>query len=237
MTMNNDWDAAEDEYMQKERERLGGPPTPQEVVAFLRGEMPPADAARVRALLVHYPGLTDLLTDAVPADEPAVVSRKELMHRWESLQPTRPRFRVVRRLLPLAAMLVVGFLAGSLVQPFRRDVPRTFDMPHELHPLGERRSPAQQHAHPLSADEQNYLLVLMLAQETNDREYRVDLVDAGVTPPRLLWRASGVHRVANRPFAISIPRRFLDRGFYRLELYGIDGAPRHLASYAIRVVP
>lgn len=234
MTMNDDWNAAEDEIMRSERERLGGPPAPEEVVAFLRGDLSPSDAERVRALLVYYPGLTDLLADATPPAESATMSPEELRRRWESMQRPARRPDFARRALPLAATLLVGFVAGSLVQPFRREVPQTFDLSHELHPLSERRGPAEQSAHPLPADENEYLLVLMLGQETNYREYRVDLLDSSV-PPRLLWRSSGLRRVDSRPFAISVPRRFLDRGVYRLELFGLAREPQHLATYAVRV--
>jgi hypothetical protein len=239
---NDDWAAAEDEFMSEERERLGGPPTPEEIAALMRGELSASEAARVRALCVYYPALTDVLLEKAPVEETVVVPREEVARTWESLRlrlDDAPHFsrkrRIVRTALPLAAMLAVGFFAGFITKSLKNDAPRAFDVPHELHPVAVRRGAAEARPHLLPASENDYLLVLMLGRETNYREYRVDLVDRETTPPRVIWRSSGVARVDDRPFTIAVPRTFVDPGVYELELYGLDGESHHLASYVVRV--
>ena len=55
MITKNDWDDALDAWVAEECERLGGPPTPEEVVAYLSGDLPDAEVTRIRALMVYYP--------------------------------------------------------------------------------------------------------------------------------------------------------------------------------------
>ncbi|HEX6099178.1 MAG TPA: hypothetical protein VF432_22890 [Thermoanaerobaculia bacterium] len=65
MITKNDWDDALNAWAEEERERLGGPPSPEEVMAYLDGELSGAAAERVRALLVYSPELTPLLDERV----------------------------------------------------------------------------------------------------------------------------------------------------------------------------
>ncbi|HEX2123570.1 MAG TPA: hypothetical protein VHL59_18215 [Thermoanaerobaculia bacterium] len=238
---NDDWAAAEAEYMREERERLGGPPAPEEVVALLRGELSQEDAARVRALAVYYPALTDVLLGNAPAEDAAPSSPAEVAERWQSLQrrmeEPKPRTRgTAARWLPLVAMLIAGFFMGWIAHTFRRDEPRVFLARHELHPGDVRRgTAAEQRAHLLPADEDHYLLVLMLGRETDYGRYRIDIISTGKNPSEVVWRSPAVSRRENHPFTITIPRKFLDPGAYRLELHGLDGESHHLASYAVRV--
>jgi hypothetical protein len=230
---NDDWAAAEAEYMREERERLGGPPTPEQISALLRGELSETEAARVRALAVYYPALTDVLLAKEPSDDGVPLSRDELEGRWESLQRRLPK-PGVRHWLPLVAMLMVGFVAGLIVPSFRRDLPRTFGVSHELHPLDVRRGTAEGRPHLLRGDEREYLLVLMLGRDTGHRHYRIDIIAPG-SSSKVIWRSPAMARVESRPFTIAVPRTFLDPGTYRVELYGLDGEPNHLASYLVRV--
>lgn len=241
---NEDWAAAEDDYMREERERLGGPPAPEEVAALLRGELSDSEAVRIRALCVYYPELTDVLLEATPPEEPLGMSREEVADAWKSVRSRldhvepRPATRgVVRTLLPLAAVLTVGFFAGFVARSMRSDAPRTFDAVHELHPIAVRRGGAELHPHPLPANEKNYLLVLMLGRETNVHRYRVEIADSRMTPARVIWRSAPIVRAGDRPLSIAVPRGFLDPGVYQLDLYGVDGVRQHLATYAVRVVP
>ena len=127
MTTKDDWDAALDVWAREERERLGGPPEPEEVVAFLRGELPPEEAARIRALLVYYPELNTLLDDAVPPEERS---------------DRRP-------LIKIAAALLIGLVGGTLFGRATRETatPRVYPT-HRL----EYRQPRGQPAVPPSLE-------------------------------------------------------------------------------------
>ena len=244
---NDDWYSAEAEYMRQERERLGGPPSPEEVAALLRDELAEAEAARVQALLVYYPGLSDLLGQNVPSEEPALLTREEVAAGWKSLQSRLPatmgrppKRSFPRRMLPLAAMLAVGFFSGFYLRTAstgKVPQPQAFSLPHELHPIGARRGAGEERPHRLAANERNYLLVLLLGHETQYPHYRIELIDSDMTPPKVIWRSSPLQQLANRPFTIAVPRAFLETGLYRVELYGEDGQSHHLASYLVSVSP
>ena len=119
MITRNDWDDALDAWVEEERERLGGPPSPREIAGYLRGELSTAERARVRALLVYYPELTPLL------DEP------------------RRRVRWVHA-YAIAATLLVALL---LVGPWRDSEPSVPTSRHELTTL-RARGPAPEYELP-----------------------------------------------------------------------------------------
>lgn len=212
----DDWRAAEDEVMRLEAERLGGPPAPEEVAAYVQSQLSDAEAVRIRALLVYYPGLTDLLLTRGPS--------------------VRAKRNMARTVLPYAAMLIVGFLTGLLVRSGSSDAPRVFDVPHELHPIGAYRGSSSQRPYPLPGTEQNYLLVLLVGREASDRHFRIDLVNSQAASPSVIWRSATLERVESRPFTISLPRELLAPGTYELRLYGVDGEPHHVATYSVRVM-
>jgi hypothetical protein len=217
MTTNNDWLAAAEAAIVEERERLGGPPSPEEVVAYLAGELPRAEAARIRALLVYYPELTPLL------DERVVVRQRHNV--W----------------LPVAAMLVAA-IAGVLALREQHDVARlrdTMSAPyvhgsrHELLATSLRGVRSVSPAYELPPDEDRYLLVPTLAYAPAYPDYRLDLVD--LRRGRVVWSAHGV-QPAGRAFTISVPRQFLHAGMYELGVYGLaDGRTDLLASFRLHV--
>lgn len=124
--------AAAEAVMAAERERLGGPPTPEEVGAFLQGELPAQEAERIRALLAYYPELTDLLLDPTPPVADDALTDEDLEHDRAALlaragfsasppsQPTvtpfRRRISAASTWLSVAAGTTILFLGGQNYQ-------------------------------------------------------------------------------------------------------------------------
>jgi hypothetical protein len=201
----NDWDAALDEWVTEERERLGGPPEPEEVVAFLRGELPEADAARVQALLVYYPELTSLLDERVERKRPAL--------RW----------------LPLAASLLIAGIAVVQLTSSRRESHQPYVMAakHELRSVlmrGGAMKPPPPYA--LPDGEEQYRLAPVLSEPPRDPAYRLELVYLSDETPRRVW----ISDFMQPPFEIVVPREFLRDGLYQLNVLGVDGARAHLVA-------
>lgn len=154
MITKNDWTEALDAWIVAERERLGGPPTPEEVVAYTCGELAGAEAARVKALLVYYPELTPLLT-------------------------VQKRHRIAR-LMPAAAGVGIGVLMTLLMQPRPSDL-WVHPSRHELHAVQTRGASATPPVYELPADEKRYLLTLVLSHEANYPKYRIDIANVTST--------------------------------------------------------
>ena len=67
-------------------------------------------------------------------------------------------------------------------------------------------------------------------------DYRVELFDASVDPPRSLWSMSGLRRGENATLIVAVPRSFLSPGIYRLTIYGGNGGGEDLVNhYTIRI--
>lgn len=216
MITKNDWDAAAEEFMLAERERLGGPPTPEEVIAYSRGELSEADATRVRALLVYYPDLADIL------DEPA--------------PPVRAKFSVARA-LPIAAAVLFAIFAGiSQWQVQRltreRDAPRVLGERHALMPLQQRRGASEGTPYLLPARQKSSQLELLVNDTRTYPAYRVSIVDAR---GKEQWSAP-IERTQDNTFELSVFHAFLGEGTYRIRVYGVQNDSEELLqSYAIRI--
>ncbi|PYQ26601.1 MAG: hypothetical protein DMF56_23610 [Acidobacteria bacterium] len=193
MITKHDWDHALDRWIAGERERLGGPPSPEEVVAFTRGELPPRETARVRALLVYYPELTSLLDDAIPPQQT-----------WR-----------YARIANIAAAFVIAVLSILLVQQVRQNrEPFAYASRHTLD-LRTSRGSALPQIYVLPANEEQYLLDVLLAEDLPYRAYRVDIFD--MRRSDIVWSTSDLRA----PFSIAIRRTFLRPGTYRMDVYGI----------------
>ena len=220
MITKNDWDQALESWVAAERERLGGPPAPKEVAAFLRGELPHGEAARVRALLVYDPELTSLL------DKPAAAPRP-----------------VLRRLMPLAAGLVIAVLGALQIQSRieiarlarERSEPYIHQTRHELRALQFRGGGAAPPVFELPAGEERYLIVPILSDAAHDPRYRIEIKDLSEAGAKTVWSADRVQPVEGA-FAVSVPRDFLLAGPYQLDVYGVDDEGAHLRDrYRLRV--
>lgn len=211
MITKNDWDDALDAWVEDERERLGGPPSPEEVVAFLSGALSPADAARVRTLLVYYPELTDLLTERI--EQPRV-----------SWKPAALRVYAV------AATLVIAMLAIAVAREWKTNTQPSFHTArHELTSFPTRGiAPVQE----IAGGQQRYRIVAVPSQLPADGEYEIEITRGKA----VLWRAGGVPPV-DGAFDISVPGAFLKPGEYALNVYAPHDAERRLIEhYRFRVL-
>lgn len=90
--------------MAAQRKELGGPPTPEELLAYRDNRLEPAERERLEARIAVYPDAARTLADlaAFPAVEPAPgvpdVSPEEVAARWQSF-----RQRIVESPAPPAA--------------------------------------------------------------------------------------------------------------------------------------
>jgi len=203
MITKHDWDAALDRWIDGERERLGGPPTPEEVVAFTRGELSPRESARVRALLVYYPELTPLLDDAIPPRDSAFV--------WRDSRPGA-----------IAAAFIIAVLSVLLVLQVKHGR-EPFAYTRHTVDLRNSRGGTELHIYALPSNEEQHLLDVLLPDDLSYHAYRVEITDA--RRAEIVWSAADLRA----PFSISIPRSFLKPGTYRMDVYGLtNGKPEHV---------
>ena len=206
MITKHHWDEALDAWTLAERERLGGPPTAAQIVAYTRGELPPAEAARVRALLVYDPELTPLLS----------LARRRTP--WA-------------RVLPVAAGLLITVL--SVVHSrweLRR--PYVHEARYELQALHARGGPSDPRIHELPPGEERYLLSLVVYTARDYPSYRLELVDARA---KVVWQTSATQPI-DGTFELSVPQALIRGGTHRIDVYGIDGTEaRRLESFRVRV--
>lgn len=209
MSTKSDWEAAAEDFMAAERERLGGPPAPEEVVAYARGELPEADAARVRSLLIYYPELTSVLTEPAPL--------VEISHR-----------RITPASAWAAAASVLFIMSAGLGVQVQR-MSHELNEPHVISTHGLRRTqptrgPRQQ-PNRLAADEKNSVFVL---EDLPEDTRRIELMN-GTTR---VWTATVVPH-EDEPVQVSVPRG-LAPGTYRLDAYGADDS-EPIATYELVV--
>ena len=207
MITKDDWNNALDVWVDEERRRLGGPPSPVEVVAYLSGTLSGADAARVRALLVYYPELTPLLNERI---------EKPLTTRQPSLQA-------------IAAALSIAALTTLLVREQRRNAePVIHSSRHELVAL-HARGPAI--SLELPAGQEHYLISIVAPVSLTDAAYEIEIVRGS----DVLWTATGA-RPIDDTFDVSIPGRFLTPGTYTLNVYALRGERKRIVEhYMFRV--
>lgn len=211
MITKRDWDEALDAWVDNERKRLGGPPTPDDVVQFKLGKLSEAEAARVRALLVYYPELTSILTE--PLDDP------------------RPRRRAsAMQIYAVAATVVIAMLTTLLIREHQRPAePAVHSSRHELTAM-HARGPAV--ALELPAGRQRYLIILVPSEPLTKGEYELEIVRGS----DVLWSASGVEPI-DGTFELTIPGRFLRPGRYTLNVFGLAGGRKRITdSYTFDVV-
>jgi hypothetical protein len=247
MITKSELQALHGQMLADRRRRLGPPPTNEELFQFMRGELPPADEARVRELLIAYPELLRAMTEPFPHDdakpgEVGYLSEDELARHWERLQtrihngaPSREA-RVLRMwqraTLALAAALAVTF-GGLLWQGARTRhellAPRVVADQQVLLPDG-RRGPDG--VTTITPQGDAFLLAVPLIDASEFAAYRLELLRGD----EVLWASASQQRPANDTFTILVPRSFLAAGRYQIVVYGVSGdRQERIATYSIRV--
>lgn len=244
MNGNSDWTAVHEQMLAEARQKLGAPPTAEELLAYSRGELPPDEEERVRALLVCYPDLARTLL--CPGEDEIVpeLTQEQIAADWKSLQKKIHGTRSDDRggnVLPfwrfsaaIAATLAVVF--GGLLWRARSELaePRV-PVEYSLQPEGGVRGGGD----PSEAITIGGNVVLFVGRIGEDRgfdQFKAELADAA-KPGRRLWISAPFRVDGADHFSIFVPANRLERGRrYRVVLYGVDGTrEERLETYSILI--
>ena len=237
MTTKN-WQAVHDQLTAEDRARLGEPPSGDEILAYMNGELEEAEKTRIRALLVAYPELARTLAHPFPAEgEGETFSDEELSKHFAQFQKRVPRkdarvlpFRGVVAALAVAAMLALVF-AGLLVQA-RRELARPYVAPEAQDLLPDGRRGGGDAVERVAAAGEPFQLRISIADQPEFPSYRLDVVSSA---DQRVWASESLLRADSETFSV-VMRRGLPAGRYAIMLYGVDGArEQHLNEYAFRV--
>ncbi|HEX8407361.1 MAG TPA: hypothetical protein VF883_00730 [Thermoanaerobaculia bacterium] len=236
MTTKSNWQAVHDQMTEEDRRRLGDPPTGEEVLAYMNGELSEAEETRVRALLVAYPELARTLTHPFPSEEEGdAFSEDELSKHFaqfqQRVQPQTARvmpFRGLVAALAVAATLALVF--GGLLVQARRDLAYVPPEAQDLLPGGRRGGSGSLER--VAAAGQPLHLRISIGDQPEYPAYRLDVVNE---EGKNFYSSEALERRNDETFSIVIPRG-LPAGNYKIVLHSVDG-PREqqLSEYAFRV--
>lgn len=217
----------------EQREKLGDPPSAEEMLAYSRGEMSAEEEERIRDLLVAYPELARMYSAPFPEEPEAGISNEAIDQGWKDVQrrlgvtvmPARARMRNYIPTTVAAALALVFF--GLFVQAESRardtargcDLPRVLGAPQELESDGTRGvgSPTT-----LRKDGDAYLLKPHLLNQVHYPHYSIELHDKNGA----VWTTPSAQPDEKGAFQIVIPHSFLRPGAYQLHIFGVDGEVR-----------
>jgi len=243
MITKSEWQTINEDLMSEERRRFGEPPTFEEVLKYLHGELSGAEEESVRERLACYPDLVRTITASFP-DEAAqpgdddFVTDAEFARHWSKIQTKM--HRRVSQFWPIfgAIAATVAVVLGALLVRTQTELrnermqPRVAWDQQILLPDGQRGG--GETAATLTAKGKSFLLVVPIVAPSFD-DYRLDIVGAQ-DPDHALWRSPILQRGDNEAFEILVPRAFLKPGKYAVLLIGVNGARQEqVASYSIRV--
>jgi hypothetical protein len=216
MITREDWLTVNRELMAEQRERLGEPPTAEELLAYMKGELSEVEQEAMRERLVAWPELARSLAEPFP-EEPNVVRRNVFTY---------------SKAMAIAATVLLLF-GGLLWREYKRaGEPRATWQTIPLLPDGAR-GPELSPVLPANAD---YVLVPALNDDRVFSDYRIDIIDVKARPERVVWSRANLQRRENDTLVIYVRRAFLERGRYRLAVYGLEGRREiRLETYTFRV--
>jgi hypothetical protein len=235
MIGKSDWDAAHESVLQEGRERLGPPPTAEELNAYAAGELSAEETARVQELLAYYPDVARTLL----AED--LLSEEELAHDWKSLiartraAETQRRVRIWQTIAAVAAVLAIVMsalfaqtksnerrLTTMLSQP--RVVPEVV-----LRPEGMRGGDSTATA---VSTETEVILNVSLFNADEYAEFRMDIVDEA---KHVVWSGKAERNEPEDALNILLPQLFVREAKYQVVLYGLSrGQPKLLQTYTFQ---
>jgi hypothetical protein len=207
MITKDDLHDALDEWILDERERLGGRPTDSQIVAFLRGELEPAEAARVQALLAYYPELTPLLKERVGKDRAA-------------------RKRTAMKVYAGAATLLSILLGTDTLQQRRKSIEPA--VPSSHHEFNTLRARGPSGVYELQAGQRRHLITLVPSEPPRETPYDLEIT----RDSRVLWTARNVRPIED-VFIVDIPGQFLPPGAYTMSITA-NGVVSDRYSFRVR---
>lgn len=226
------------QQMRKERGAVP-PPTAEEVLAYVNGELAGEEEERVRKALVDHPDMARAAVIDFPSEEPkpgddGYLSEHELARRWVALRRELPadngasslRAWRVSTALAAALALTLGILLWQ--SEMRARSPRVVIDRQILLPDGQRGATPPE-TMTVTAHGDTYLLVAPIVGLDRYDRYRVDLRSSS----RTVWRSDVFPAPENDAFAIVVPRSLLRAGHYEIALHGINGkAETSVATYS-----
>lgn len=236
-------DAALRHYLEQQRRSLTSHPTPQELVAYHAGELPPEAEARILGHLAICRECSDLLldlsgfADLKPPEGVPELTDAQVEEDWQALRakmqkeaPQREPVPVVpirpkpeRRWLPIAASLL---LAVPLLYLWARGGEQFRSLPIVSLSSEVQRSEGDEVEQISSKD--GAILSLYFDAEKIYPAYEAEIAGrtVKVTPPK----------GEDLPVALVIERGSLKPGLYKIQLYGLEEGQRApLGSYDIQV--
>ena len=222
MTNKSEWQEASRRLMAEARERLGDPPTAEELEAYHRGEMTESEEERIRELLVAYPELARMYNAPFPeAPQPGDADSVAERDRRADSQRGRMLFRHFPATIAAAVALVFfGLFVQAENRARNNELPRVLGAPQELEPDGSR-GPAAPTI--LRKDGEAYLLKPRLINQVRYPHYAIELLGR----KGAIWTNHTAQPDADDAFQIVIPHDFLAIGeTYQLRIFGVDGETR-----------
>ena len=217
-------------------------PSTEELLAYDRGELVGADAARVSAFLDANPDMAHALQQPFPEDDAKpgdlyYLSEDEVSKRWVALRrDIRPAGRVVRFpvLAALAASLAIVF-AGLYWQQRSQlreaRSPMLLDVTQIVEPENGRRGTS---AGPqLLNVRDGVVVVLQLSDAERFPWYEIEVFDAQSNEKT--WKSEPT-QPHDGGVSFGLPRMSLEPGTYRVKVFGLSETERdEVDSYLVRV--
>jgi hypothetical protein len=250
MISREEWDDAYRKLIADGRSRVA-PPAFEDVEALSRGDLPQAEAERVREALSCYPDLLKVFTEPFPTDAADVLTEEELASDLAKIRARVRRSpavseapvvtasrRPTTRTLALAAGIILAVGIGGIAIRRLTTEPRMV-VTQTLYPEGVRgggRRGVPAAAAVTLPNDVDYELQLVYESRQQFGEYRVEIRDLSVEPPRSVSSRQHITPRPDSTYPIRLDTRDLDPGLYRLVLFG-NGRMEPLAAYTIRIIP
>jgi len=252
--------------MAKKRNELGGPPSPEELLAYRDGRLDAAERRRIEELIAVHPDATRALADLAafpdvePAPETSDLTAEEIGARWQAFRSQLPEFpegpakttpaietgvRRSRRRPPfplrlaaaVLAGLAIGGIAGFLGGRASHVSPASAINVRIAELVPEDESGSRAVPIALEMPEGAEELVLVLGTRA---QQDFSAYEAEIVDARgdRIWKREGLHPTAMGTFQMAFRQGALEPGSLRLRLFGREGRSRTLiASYELRLVP
>jgi hypothetical protein len=228
-------------------QKLGPPPTFEEVEALSEGRLQEPEAERVRELLSAYPDLLRVVTEPFDLNAEGVLTEGEIAAGLAKIrervrpEPAPPlpfeQPRRSPRVFAIAAGVIIAVAIGAIAVRQLTNEPRG-EVAQVLYPDATRggvhRGVPNGAPVRLSTDT-DYTLQPAFESRRHYGEYQLELLDLASEPPRRVWLRENVARQPDGTYPVRLATDDLEPGLYRLVLFGVGETRDSLAEYTIRL--